>query len=738
MRLALVVFLSGLAVSVAQEGRATVLLGRNRVGSYRIATAPDAPPAEARAAEELARYLTIVCGPPAENAKLAIEVGQTARAKTLLRKAPPKTSDGFLIDVAADGIVICGREPQGTVSGVYRFLERFCGCLWLAPGVDDVPERQELTVPVGRWVMDPSFNLRLFNARGDAQRDWGLKLGMNGYYTQASQDEHGRGFYMPDAVPGCHAYHRLIPSEKYFEQHPEWFPMLHGKRQPGKLHGGQLCITAAGLADEFAHNVKAIFAADPNCRVLSISPNDGRSWCECEQCLALDQKLCGGRTTKQGLAAEKPFRGDRVFWFANEVARRVAEEYPDRVLLVLAYINYAEPPDTIKPLPNVVPYLCHYAPADYSRAIHDPESEANAEFDVILRKWAPRAPHLLFYSYVSKSMWWRLPRPIRRNFAADIRYLHSLGIRRYYCQSTLSDWQTDGPLYYILAKQMWDIQADPEALAKEWTARMFGPASPAVTVFYEAVEKSVRKTGQPYSDSPPRDVPRLYDAGELAAAEEALVQAAQLAGKTEAYAERVEQVSKMFAYGRAVIRGLEAEHRYQAEGDVGAAKECREQLAKALKIYRRREVRKHLGQLRFNAALGLLGKGFGEGEKKGDRECWNTDETGLGDERSGWATLLMPLAEEGKPVRLELDIWGESSQCQIVVNTGGKGRGYTDGGVWKPLMPTTRLSGKPEWQRFVYEIAPELLPKGQKAVLIGMGGGDSQIWLSRASVSAGK
>ncbi|MBT7166842.1 MAG: hypothetical protein HN904_28930, partial [Victivallales bacterium] len=89
-------------------------------------------------------------------------------------------------------------------------------------------------------------------------------------------------------------------------------------------------------------------------------------------------------------------------------------------------------------------------------------------------------------------------------------------------------------------------------------------------------------------------------------------------------------------------------------------------------------------------------------------------------------------------VRLELDIWGESSQCQIVVNTGGQGRGYADGGVWKPLMPTARLSGKPEWQRFVYEIAAELLPKGQKAVLIGLGGGDSQIWLSRAAVSEGK
>jgi hypothetical protein len=724
-------FLSILGTGWAQE--AGVVLGRNRVGNYRIVTAPQAGPAEARAASELGRYLNMVCGPPAEEATVTIQVGRTAGAERVLAKALPATGDGFVIDVSGTSIVICGREPRGTVFGVYRFLERFCGCCWLAPGVDDVPGKPELTVPTGRWVMDPSFDLRLFNARGGSQRDWGLKMGMNGYYTQASQDEHGGCFYLPDQVPGCHAYHRIVPTDTYFEDHPEWFPLLNGKRSAGKLHGGQLCVTADGLADEFARNVKAVFAADPNCRIISISPNDGRSWCECDRCLALDKRLCGGRTTKQGLAAEQPFRGDRVFWFANEVARRVAEKYPDRLLLVLAYINYAEPPDTIKPLPNVVPYLCHYAPADYSRAIHDPASEANAQFDEILRRWAPRAPHLLFYSYVSKSMWWRLPRPVWRNFAADIRYLHSLGIRRYYCQSSLSDWALDGPLYYVLAKSMWDIESDPEALAHEWFARMFGPAAPALAEFHDAVEQSVRATGRSYSDQPPRDVPGLYDATKLDAAEQALARAAELA-TNEPYAGRVRDVAKVFSYGRAVIRGLAAEQRYREAADVGAVVECRTQLAAALKLYNRREVRDHLERLAFNEAIGLLGRGFGKLERKGDRDCWNTDETGLGDDRAGWATLLMPLEKEGSPVRLGLDVWGESALDEIVVNTGGKGRGYANGGIWKPVKPAVPLSGKPEWQRLVFDIPAELLPKGQKAVLVGMGGADSQIWLAKATV----
>lgn len=42
-------------------------------------------------------------------------------------------------------------------------------------------------------------------------------------------------------------------------------------------------------------------------------------------------------------------------------------------------------------------------------------------------------PNVLIYSYVSKSMWWQLPRPVLKSFAADIKYCHQLGIDRYFC-----------------------------------------------------------------------------------------------------------------------------------------------------------------------------------------------------------------------------------------------------------------------------------------------------------------
>lgn len=701
-----------------------------------------ATPTETYAGEQFAAYIKQMSGADlpvvhedgAQEAVLRVDIGRTTR--NLETDAAPDTgNERISIRVTDAGVRIWGSGDRGTLFAVYRFLEINLGCRWLAQGVDFVPEKTTLTVAPTSIDSVPAFNLRFFNGRGrETAMDWGLKVGMNGYYTADVREQNGNCYYMPDKLPSCHTYYRVIPADVYYEAHPEWFPLINGERRPGALHGGQLCVTAKGLADEFAKNIIDIFDHDPDCQVTSISPNDGRGWCNCEQCLALDQRLCGGRTTKQGLASEKPFRGDRVFWFANEVARRVAKVHPDKLLLVLAYINYAEPPDTVKPLLNVVPYLCHYAPADYSRPISDPSSESNTQFNDILTRWAKSAPHLLYYGYVSKSMWWRLPRPVVKPFSADIKYLYSLGIRRYYCQSSLSDWALDGPLYYVIAKLLWDPSADPEALADEWTECMFGPAASAMKTYYRAVEDSVRKSGQSYSDSPPRHVPGLYVREDLDHARGALDQAASAARADELYAARVGAVRKVFLYGYHMIEAIEAMQAFRTDAEIAAADRARSAGEKAFTFARTREAKRYLDSLTFLTEVGVMSSGFGEAEQRGGRTCWNTDETGVGDNRAGWANMLIPVPDDTKPVRLIVDVWGESQLESVVINTGGQGKSYADGGIWTPVPPDQAVSGKPEWQTLVFTIPVEALAKGRSSQRLGLGGADSQIWIARVKV----
>jgi hypothetical protein len=692
------------------------------------------------AASELQRYIEAISG-----AKLPIgtegeavsgfpvHVGRTSATAALI----PGEPEGILIRNDDKRLIICGGSDRATLFAAYRFLEQALGCRWLSREIDYVPGAKTVEVRSLSIASAPSFSMRTFIARTDDRQAWGMKLGLNGQYDAKHAAISGNCFYLPQAIQGCHAYHQIIPTDQYFDAHPEWFPLVGGQRYRSNGTHGQLCVTAPGLADEFARRVIAVFDADPNLPMTSISPNDGYGWCECEQCLALDQKLNGARTTKQGLAEEKPFMGDRVFWFANQVAERVAKVHPDKLLLVLAYVNYAEPPDTIKPAPNVVPWLCHYAPADYSRPINDPTSAANAQFNDLMRRWAKIAPHLLMYSYVSKSMWWRLPRPVTRNFAADLKYEYSLGLRRYYCQSGLSDWALDGPLYYVLAKLMWDVQADPEALAQDWITHMFGAAAPQMTEYYNAVERSVRKTGQSYSESPSRQVPGLYDQAELAAAQQHL-DAALKAPTSEQEHARIEEVAKVFQYGVHMVRAIEAGERFRAELTAATLKEARDEGALALGFAQVREAQEYLDRFRYFDALGVLGNGFGTAEQLGGRICWNTDETGLGDGKAGWADFLIETADTTKGLIIEMDVWGKSQLENIVINSDGTGKGYSQGGVWNPVAADQKLSGEEKWQTLTFRLAPELLAAGKRTQRLGLGGGDSQIWLGKIRVRPGQ
>jgi hypothetical protein len=700
---------------------------------------PDrASPTVQRAAGELASYLEKISGAkPAivtesrAGSERRIDVGPTRQALARLPEGFLGDEERLLVRSVPEGVILCGGGDRGTLYAVYRFLERV-GCRWLAPDCELVPRQPTVSVAALELDTRPAFAWRLFSgarAGNTAAERWGLKMGMNGFYPAASARQTGACLYYPEGCVGVHAYAQIMPPKEYFAAHPEWYPLVNGKRVPSLPHGGQLCVTAPGLADQFAANVKRFFDADPACQVVSISPNDDHGWCDCPACVALDRKLCGARMTKQGLNAARPFMGDRVFWFANEVAARVAKQYPDKKLLVLSYINYAEPPDTIRPLGNVVPFLCHYAPADYSRPINDPASEANRQFNDALRRWVKITPEVMLYSYVSKSQWLRLPRPVLANFSADVKYLYSLGVRRYYCQSSLSDWDLDGPLYYVIARLLWDPAADPGAIAAEWVRLMFGPAAAEIQGYYDAVVASARKTGKPFAGAPARELPGLFDHALLDEAMAAL-ERAERAAVEEPFKGRVAKVARLFRYGYWMVMAIDAYEEYARTQEPKLLQEAVADGRKALGYWKEPKAAEMVqawvqraDSIRF---MGVVGQGFGKEEIKGGRKCWNADETGPGDRARGWATLEIPTPDPTKAVTLEIDVWGTSSLSSIVVNT--------KDGEWNRVPPKGKLSKKEQWDTLVFHIPARLLNPERKVQRVGFGGGDSQVWIAEVRV----
>jgi len=225
-------------------------------------------------------------------------------------------------------------------------------------------------------------------------------------------------------------------------------------------------------------------------------------------------------------------------------------------------------------------------------------------------------------------------------------------------------------------------------------------------------------------------VPGLYSQEDLASARKHLDAALEAAAGDEVTLPRVQKVEVIFRYGEYMIAALEAAHEFKQSPTVELMQTIEESTEKAWEIYKYRYSQPYFNGIKMQKQLGVIANGFGQGEQKGGRLCWNSDETGPGDGASGWATLFIPTLDTTRPLRLEMDLWGTSDFGGIVVNTGGKRKGTSAGGIWKPVKPDQRLSGKEQWDTLVFNIPAALLAPDMDVQAVGFGGGDSQIWLS--------
>ena len=76
-----------------------------------------------------------------------------------------------------------------------------------------------------------------------------------------------------------HTFYPLIPPEKYFAEHPEWFSEINGKRT---TEHAQLCLTNEEMRKELVKNLKERLRNNPAATIASVSQNDWHGNCQCQ------------------------------------------------------------------------------------------------------------------------------------------------------------------------------------------------------------------------------------------------------------------------------------------------------------------------------------------------------------------------------------------------------------------------------------------------------------------------
>lgn len=433
-------------------------------------------------AKDLARVLSAMCGgtfeirASADKADVpagAIVLGQLAAELGCTMAKSSRAGDGFRYAVHEGRLCIVGESPPGVYHGIFAFLESL-GCGWYAPGPlgEVIPKRKTVAVAddVDRTEVSDSVNRRFWyggkNAVGEATDKWrrrngaGLRLGS-----------------------WRHAWGGLVPKDKYFKEHPEYFSLNRGKRT-----GKQLCTTNPDTIRIAAESLKAQMARG-EAVVYPAGPNDGGNLCECAECSKLDTP--GYLEPSSGKLA----CGSRIFKFASDCAEITARAFPDRDLGVLVYSEYSRIPLRLKRLhPNVFPM---FAPIRRCR-VHGPGNPLcpwNMLWQEEIQAWGKLTEKMGFYIYNFNLADTLVPMSKVSCYRRLLGEVHELNIKQLaWVFETIDSWAMYAPHLYLSVRLSWNSHLDIDTEMERFFNGFYGEAADPMKRYWLRIDRAYATT----------------------------------------------------------------------------------------------------------------------------------------------------------------------------------------------------------------------------------------------------
>ncbi len=450
------------------------------------------------AAERLKYYLDEITGGNIEiitdnkEAEYEISVGDTLRSSADFTDAP----DGsYTITSENKRIIIDGAGSKGTINGVYYFLEAYCDCHWYEAEVIIIPENESLCVPADIDVSyTPFFEYSETDTKSSRDPEFAVANGVTGGIYKKLAPEQG---YTVDYIGA--SSHTLVNQfckpDKYFENHPEYYALVKGKRVPD-----QLCLTNEDVKDIVTAEAIALleekYNPDAPLQILSVTQADNQNYCTCESCKALD-KANGSQA-------------GTMLTFANEIAERIKAtgKYHDLAIDTFAYQYTRQAPSNVVPRDDVIVRLCSIE-CCFGHTLDDPDCKENVKFMEDLREWSSICDRLYIWHYnlnCDESVniyanFATLQRNTQIFYENNVKGIYQQGI--FYideCDAEFAEMKT-----YLLAKLMQNPYLDYEKEMTGYLLGVYGPGGIHLKEFIDVVTKrAVTKTKHLYLEQDSR------------------------------------------------------------------------------------------------------------------------------------------------------------------------------------------------------------------------------------------
>ena len=475
---------------------------------------------EKQAARELADHLEKIVGVRPDTltgpqaavpaAQVPIRLGELtdARRAALLERGSMPGS--FALVTADDGISVGGLGPHGTLYGTYELLEQL-GVRWYMPGDlgTVLPSADRLALPVREILQTPSFSMRGVGGRA---RRWAERMRFGGVGPPSRLD---------------------FPAPAPFDEHPEYYALVNGERQ-----SRQLCVSNPKVLELETQVIRDHFAEHPEATWAPVS-NHGGDHCQCEGCRALDPPGKVDAPFVDGINVN-----DRYVWFCNRILEAIADELPEKRLVMTICTPNFFPPVKVQGHPR----LDILAWANGFCRLHGVNNPACPERIRVLgyiRGWIK----MLRGDYYERGNWGNIAGPglllpAVHRYRRDMPDYHAAGVKGFR-SADYSHWISQVPSSYVGARLVWNHEADVEAILAEFYELFYGPASVPMRDYHELLERTMRDAN--HHTGTAIDFPSIYSTSVRAAARGHLEKALTLA-TGEPYAARLKATGLALDY----------------------------------------------------------------------------------------------------------------------------------------------------------------------------------------------
>ncbi|MEP6596745.1 MAG: DUF4838 domain-containing protein, partial [Ginsengibacter sp.] len=303
-------------------------------------------------------------------------------------------------------------------------------------------------------------------------RDTHYRTTWDAEYTDWHKLDHDPHGERTDWGMWVHTFNELVPPQIYYQSHPEYFAMVKGTRLPT-----QLCLSNPAVLEITVQNLRKKIAQNPAAKYWSVSQNDNRDYCTCDNCKALDER--------------EGYPSGSIINFVNQVA----DQFPDKMISTLAYEYGRHAPKTLKPRDNVNIMLCSIE-AYRSKPIKD--DTASAEFVKDVQDWGKIAKDIIVWDYVIQFNHLLSPFPNLQVLQPNIQFFAENGVNAMFEQGNREVGGEFAALRsYLISKLLWDPYLNIDSVMNDFLFGYYGAAGKPIREYIDMMREQLLKGGKP-------------------------------------------------------------------------------------------------------------------------------------------------------------------------------------------------------------------------------------------------